>query len=422
MKLKSGLFKDLFGVAFLQILQILLSAVVGFLLIRMLSKNDYAIFSLFTNTMATVIGIAAMAITVLFIPFANKFGLESVKLSNSTIIYRILNKPMLYIGLAIGLISCFISAINNKWVDINFIIASLLILISIRNQYINRFYESYFKLSGEPLKPFMANFIAEFIRLILISILYFVFKAHTSITIVILFVFLSISTSISNYLLKCKAEFNISENRIYTVDERNIFWGNFKPLLFPSFFFQIMQLFRNSLIYFITGSGVIAEAAALGRLMMLFAAMDKVVEMVIIPRLGRQKKRIVFLRNLLLSLLVIVVVGICLVISAYYYPQLWLWLLGEKYSNIKAALLWAIGTAVIERISGLIMFAQLSKGRTRGQWWIPIFSTSIYYLFFYINGVRTSEDATKGLMIAATVNLFAQCLMFILIYKKEDEL
>jgi O-antigen/teichoic acid export membrane protein len=419
--LKTKLFKDLFGVATLQILQILLSASIGFILLRLLSKPEYAIFNLFTNSSATFLGIASMSTTVLFIPFANKFGIAKANLIKSTVIYKVLNKPMIYIGFFIGAVLCFSSAIKNNWLDWKFTLACLFILFAFYNQYLVRFYESFFKLNSDPLKPFMANFFGETFRLGMILMLFFFFKDKFSGKLVpILFLFLFFSTVLSRKILEYKAGFKLNIPVEIDAEHKKTFWDNFRPLLFPSFFFQVTQLFRNSLIYFVTGTNVIAEAAALGRLMMLFSAMDKVVEMVIIPRLGKQKDNRIFLKNLAISIGFICIVGAGLLTSAFFYPKLWLWLLGEKYANIEIALLWAIVTTIVERISGLIMFAQLSKGKTKGQWWVPILATLSYYLFFYFNGIHSAEDATKGLLVSALVNLSSQLLIFIYLIRKTE--
>lgn len=405
--------KQLSGVAGLQALQMGISAVIGFLVIRNLSKADYAVFNLLVTGGLTLLGLAGMAIMNLYIPFSNRVGPSSTDLPITTAIYRRLNIPMLIIGIIVGLAFWLISAYINDWLNISFIIAMFFAFVSSMFQYYYRYPESAFKISGTPLIPFKISISSEVVRLILIvgviTLILPYFKDYGA-----TFLLMAVTITSFSSLYVINKLFPIPKIQASDVKEehKELFWGLLRPLLFPTYFYLFSQLFRGWFIYLISGTSVIAEAAALGRLMMLFAMMDKAVELVIIPKFGAIKDQSKFLGRLALSFLAIFSVCLGLLISAWAFPEVWLWILGEKYENLGNALLWAVAAAGIERLSGLVLFAQLARGDSKNQWWVPLLATGVYIIYVFFAGLDTAEKATIGLFIAALANLLAQLSIF----------
>ncbi|QMU27423.1 hypothetical protein [Adhaeribacter radiodurans] len=415
--LKKDLLRQLYRAAGLQALQMAIGATIGFLIIRNLSKEDYAIFNLLNTGSATLIVWAGFSVSSIFIPFANRIGLSPSQIRTTTAIFRKLNLPLLLIAVFVAIAFWFISAYNNRWLNETFVVGTILALLVAICQYHFGFFESAFKVSGNPLFAFRISLKEGLIRLILVIIIIsFVIPvlSYSRKAPILLIGALVISTSWGLYSITQHFRSYELHSLSITKEHRQQFWTLLTPILFPYYFFYLSIFFRGSLIYLISGTAVIAEAAALGRLMALFAMMDKAVELVVLPRLGAITDNLRFIRRLLLSFIGVLTICSGLLLSAWVVPDMWLWILGKKYSNIGNALLWAVAASGVERLSGLVLSAQLARGETKNQWWVPLIATGVYFGYVAIIGLQTVEKATIGLFLSALTNLLAQIIILYL--------
>lgn len=406
--------KRLSGVAILQVLQMAISATIGFFIVRNLSKEEYAIFNLLNVGSATLLVWSGFSISSIFIPFANREGLAPQELRSTTTIFRKLNTPLLFVGILTGTSFWIISAYRNGWLNGKFVLSVFFILIASFCQYFYKFPESAYKVSEKPFVPFKISIQTETLRLILTvaTLVAVPTLFHYTMGIVSLMVVVAISTIYG--LVTINSRFQIFELHASNVTKahRDLYWNLLRPLIFPTYFFYTSIFFREWLIYLISGSRVIADAAALGRLMALFALMDKAVELVVLPRLGAIQDVRRFIQRLSLSFVSVFIMGLGLFMTAWFFPDFWLWILGNKYTNLNYALLWAVGAAGVERLSGLILSSQLARGETKNQWWVPLIAITAYISYVLLFGLDSAEKATIGIFISAVVNLFAQLSIF----------
>ncbi len=407
---------QLSGAAGLQAVQMGIGAIVGFLIIRHLSKEDYAIFNLLNTGGTTLLIWAGFSVTAIFIPFANRVGLSAEELRKTTLAFKRLNFPLFIVAIIVGLAYWLISAYIRGWLSISFITGLFFALTVAICQYNYWLKESAYKVYGKPLFPFTISLKECILRLALVVFFIVLIlplltnKEHLS------WVYLLIS-AITNvwclyYINKKFSGFQLQPITDLSSYKKK-YWELLRPILFPYYFFYISVFFRSSIIYLISSTSVIAEAAALGRIMALFAMMDKAVELVILPRLGAISDVRKFLQRLLLCFIAVLLIASALLMSAWLFPNVWLWILGEKYKNIGTALLWSVAASGVERLSGLLQSAQFSRGETKNQWWVPIFANTIYFVYIAIVGLHTVEQASIALFIAAVVNLMAQSFILL---------
>lgn len=417
---RKQLFKQLSGVVILQALQVLVSAAIGFLIIRNISKEEYAIFNLLNNGNAILIGFSSIATTSIFIPFANRFGTTKSQLGITTNVFDKLSKPLLIIAIIAGIFYMCISSLSKHWFNTFFLLSMCLAIFSAFLAYKSKYYESAFKVYGDSLTTFKIFVSSDVVRLILVFLFITTFLKYTySYSYLILMVFLALTSFLSYfYINKQFRKFKVKQTSI-NIEYKEFYWKLLKPLMFPAYFYHFSQFFRGWLIYIVSGTSVIAEAAALGRLMALFAMLDKAIELIIIPNLGATKHYHVFIKKLSLSFVLMFILCSCILLSAFLFQGAWLWILGEKYDNLGNALLWAVAAAGVERLSGLVFFGQLARGETKNQWWVPIFATCVYLVYVSITGMKTAEIATIGLFVASMSNLLAQMIIFIIRMKKQ---
>lgn len=400
------------GAAGLQAIQMAISAVIGFMIIRHLSKDQYAVFNAFALGSTMFVGWAGIGIVSVYIPFANRMGSGRDQLRSTTAVFRKLDSKLAYLAALACLVFWVVSGHQNNWLGSAYIVGMAISLAIGWMQYGYRLPEAAFKVDRQPLLPFSISVRSEILRLCGVVAIVFVIVPLVpgwEPTVLLLATLCSAAWALTCLTRKFKL---LPEAPVEVTGEHRLAYKNLlKPLLFPSYFYHSSQFFRSWLIYLISGASVIAEAAALGRLMMLFAMMDKAVELVIIPRFGATEDDSKFLKKLMAGIAVMTGLGLLVVTSAVVLPKLWLWLLGEKYENLGKALLWAVAAASVERVSGLILFAQLSRGASKNQWWVPVFATGTYLGYAAYFGLSTAESATKALFVGAASNLVAQVII-----------
>lgn len=404
--------KQFSGVAGFQAAQMVISAVIGFVIVRHLEKEQYAQLNLLNTGIAVIAGWSSLALSSIFVPFANQTDPQQSSVRDTSQIFRSLNRPLLWVAILACLIFWGTTSIRNHWLNWPFFLAMLLALGVSLCLYVYRFPENAYKISQRPLLPFRISVVSELIRLVLIvPVIYVLYPCYPALgsTWVMLLALVTAAWALFNIHKK----FNAEPHGVFPKKDHhsNTFWKLFKPLIFPQYFYHIAQMFRGSLIYLVSSGSVIAETAALGRLMMTFAMLDKAVELVVIPRLATIKEHKKFVKVLAIGAMGMLGVSASLALSSWVLPGPWLWLLGEKYENLNSALVWAVAAAGIERVSGLILFGQLARGETSNQWWVPIFSTSSYVCYAAYFGLDTADKATLALLVGALTNLIAQLVI-----------
>jgi O-antigen/teichoic acid export membrane protein len=110
----------------------------------------------------------------------------------------------------------------------------------------------------------------------------------------------------------------------------------------------------------------VAEMGALGRLTVIFTVVTSVVNSLIVPRFARlqdpkQLRRLYI--NVCIGLLAF---GLLLVVAAWFFPTQILWLLGSNYSGLETALLLSLVSGILGAVAGSMYSLNTSRG-----WIVP---------------------------------------------------
>jgi hypothetical protein len=406
------LFRQTLGVAGLQGLQMLISATIGFAIIRTMSKADYALFSLLNMGMATFAGWVSVPITTIFIPYANRLG-ATVNLRSATALFRRNCRPFELLALPVALGLLGISAARNDWLSPLYTVAMGLCLFAGWLQYRYAYCLAQLRQLGWPVAAMRANVISELMRLA--CVLPIVLLAARSVRgdeLMALMMVPAIAAGMLcfSYLKRSHPEVLVDGALAMPLSPaaRTAFWELLRPIVFSQYFFLAMQLVKTSLIYLISPTDIMAEVAALGRLMLLLALIDKTVDYMVLPLLGRSESHHRFMRLFGASFAILAGALALLCLSVYVFPGAWLWILGGAYQNLNGAVLIAAVAACIERLSGFIMFGMFARGMTRNQWWVPLVCFSAYFTTIYRFGLDTTLHATWSLLAYALAHLCCQ--------------
>jgi hypothetical protein len=139
----------------------------------------------------------------------------------------------------------------------------------------------------------------------------------------------------------------------------------------------------------------VAEVGALGRLAMIFTVVSHLLANVFVPAFARCQS----IRKLRLEYAAIVggvaAFSLLVVGAAFLFPGQFLFVLGNKYSHLRAELLLMVGGAVVNAMTGTLWSLNASKAWVGGSWlYIPLtLATQValipYTDFSSVTGVLT---------------------------------
>jgi O-antigen/teichoic acid export membrane protein len=163
------------------------------------------------------------------------------------------------------------------------------------------------------------------------------------------------------------------------------------PAVVLGAFHSQIALFLISIFGATTG---IAEVAALGRLGQLFTVLMSFNIVIVEPYMARLPQQ--RLRSMYLKLLAGGVAGgACLTIFSFFWPAVFLWLLGPNYHDLGNLIGWVIMTACINYIAGLMWI--MNRSRKWVFWRGTAIELALVFLvqigFLVLIGVRTTREA-----------------------------
>lgn len=184
------------------------------------------------------------------------------------------------------------------------------------------------------------------------------------------------------------------------------------PNIPQAFFYAIQGQVPLLFITYFGHIGSVASIGALGRLGQIFAVFGQLNPIFIEPYFARLPK-VKLKRNYFAALLVAVVVCLTVGVLAAAFPNIFLWILGPKYSNLHYEVVVAICTSAISTFSGVLW--AIHSARRFIYWWTNISGILLIFvvqtLFFFrgdLSSVRTVLYLNLATNIASLlVNLLA---------------
>jgi hypothetical protein len=175
-----------------------------------------------------------------------------------------------------------------------------------------------------------------------------------------------------------------------------------KHLAANAIFYCLQGQITIFLISFFAGrASAVAEVGALGRLAMVFSVLSNLLTNVFAPAFARchdPRK----LRRLYFGIVGVVTAFSLLVLAgAAFFPDEFLFVLGNKYAHLHRELLLVVGGAVISALTGTFWALNASKAWVRGTWlYIPVTLVAQIALIPYTNFSSVSGVLTFNLFSA----------------------
>ena len=341
----------------------------GILLVRWLPQREYAFFTIANAMQATLMLLADIGISTGLISIGGRVWQDRHRfgeLINTGLAVRkqlalvsiIIVAPILYAMLARNGASTIYTLLL-----IAFVLAGFSIQLSID------VFSVVPRLHSDIARIQKIDFTCAIVRLVLIVGLVYLF------TIAGLAVAIASATFLLQYfLLRSYAAKIVDLNASENPEDRQEIVGLIKKLAANALFYCLQGQITVFLIgFFARSAASVAEVGALGRLAMIFTVLMNMLTNIFVPAFARCQNKSK-LRYLYLAIAGGVIVFSAIVLAgAAFFPNQFLFVLGNRYAHLQRELVLMVGISVITAMAGTLWLLNASKGWIAGSWlYIPL--------------------------------------------------
>src|SRR5438270_1345364 len=341
----------------------------GILLVRWLPQREYAYFTIANAMQATLMLLADIGISVGVVSIGGRVWQDRHRfgeLINTGLAVRrklaavaaIIVAPILYAMLA-----------KNGASSIYTLLLIAVVLAGFSIQLAVDIYSVVPRLHSDIGRIQKIDFICAIVRLLLILGLIYLFATAG------LAVAIASATFVLQYfLLRAYAAKVVDLNANENAEDRHEIVRLVKSLAANTLFYCFQGQITVFLIsFFARQAASVAEVGALGRLAMIFTVLTNLLINIFVPAFARcQDKR--KLRHLFAAIAGGVILFSALVLAgAAFFPDQFLFVLGNRYTHLHRELLLMVGVAVVSALSGTLWLLNASKAWVSGAWlYIPL--------------------------------------------------
>lgn len=190
------------------------------------------------------------------------------------------------------------------------------------------------------------------------------------------------------------------------------------PLIPAAAYFTFQGQISILLISLFGTSNAIAEVGALTRFAQIFAFLGVLNGFFFQPKFSRINNKEEFIRKAVIVTAILVAGFGLTLISAWFRPDLWLLLLGEKYSTLQDEVLLAVAGPVASYLYGFFFTLLAARAYTRGQYWYVLATLAVQIMFITLIGVDTVHKALQLNLANATATMLVEIVLLYVLVKK----
>ena len=360
-----------------------LNLIVGIVILRFLTIDQFALYTIASVLMVTVSLGSDLGLSQASVSIGARFREHPNRLAS--LYYTTLHyKKILFAGSAlVTMLSGSLFFSDHSWSPSQ--IASILILVLLGGwiQLPNEVSRSILQIKQDSGGLFRVGLAEAITRLLLLA---FIFWYPTAIAAVAINV---AGYLVSRYMLamECKKLLPF-EHQLFNDSYANGIKTIVLPMAPLVVYYSIQDQIGLLILGFLGQTNSIAEVGAMGRLSMIVGILALLSGFLIQPIFARIDDRKLFIKGVAVVIGVVSTVSVCVMSSVYLAPQAWLFIVGENYSSLYAELEMSMIAVLLSLAGGCISVIVISRGRTKGSSWIVvlgILSQALYAIFFVVD-------------------------------------
>ncbi len=371
------------NIFFSQIFITVLNTVFSILLLRILPIDEFSTYILVTTYISILVTCSDMGISqsLVSIGAINKSN-TSFQIFLSKLGCEIRNN-LFQVFFILFLVFLFYSNYN-KISNNSIILISLTVFLISYLQGIIQIKKSIFIINYNTKISFKIGLIESLIKLCFLPICFFFPTYH--IVIIGLFISNLIPLFYINHITRNYKVQNYGQNF-----ETEIY--NFIKPLIPVVIFTVVQgnfgiIFLNHL----NNKYAIAQFGALGRISMLFSTLLILNNYILQPYFANIKSLKLVKLQFLNFCIAFILFSILILLTIHYFSNLWLMILGSKYSNLHSELFLVASYSLINLFGASVYTILISRKYTKGQFYYILLGIIIQFMYYYFIKVSTLND------------------------------
>jgi len=189
----------------------------------------------------------------------------------------------------------------------------------------------------------------------------------------------------------------------------------------PLFLVVIYFALQGQIALFILGyqgqTVFLAEVGALSRFLQIVSILMVLNPFYIQPVFARLNNFWLFIKYLAGLYFLLAVFSIAVLTSSFYFPRIWLFILGENYSHLGAEVPLALGYALLSLIGATLYTVVIARGSTKNQYLAMLLGVLAQIGFLWISGVHSTTDALYFNLLPPLLYAIVQtCLLVSIIF------
>lgn len=358
---------ETFGVA--------LGGVAGLLIVNLLPKDQYAIYTFLLASMTLMTGISELGLSHCVLPVVGQRAGEQrwvVGVCHQIFHWRWL---LLGVGVVLVLPYGYYSAVQHGWLGWPFLLAAGVmmgvVLLTLRDNFLH----TVFLVLGHIATLNRTALAMHSVRFVLVAaVLLLPFGGFAMAG---LFCATALSLVVAVRLqTRALATHHVADWRLDDAERHAVNRETLRiatPLVPSAIFFQVQGVVTVLIVSLFGTSDMMAEVGAFARLAMILTVLDRVSNMLLFPAIARATPGPRFVSLLLrvhgsyLGLMLLIF------LSALFFPQAWMILLGRQYEAQTPYLWMAVGASILMNAAGFAFRTLTGRGATARQWFtIPM--------------------------------------------------
>ncbi len=346
-----------------QVVVQLLGAASGILLVRALSAQEYAYFTIANSMLATISILADSGVSIGVTSIGGKVWQDRLRFGE-------LINTALRLRRYLGLIAAAIVTPILVWLLVSngapkpySAAITLAVLIALNYQLLTGVLGVVPRLHSEVSRVQKLDAMAAVMRLLLLVAAYFIFL-DTAVAL-----FAGLVGLIAQYVfLKRWAADNIEPRAPINREDQSTILGIVKHQAPNAVFYCLQGQLTVWLISVFGNTANIAEVGALGRLGMIFAVVASVMSGIVLPGVARIQSAKLLRRRYFQIVVGFFLFGAFLLVISLLFPEELLWILGKKYAHLQKEIPLMMFGAALSAISGAMQSFNATRGWVKHYW------------------------------------------------------
>jgi len=384
-----------------QSLVIMTNILIGVVLLRVLSIEEFALYTLSVVFLQIAAGGSDMGLSQAIMTLGARIR-EQHREIGSLYSSASWHAKKLYVLTALAVTTVFLfNVFDRDWAPTNALACLALLLLIVPVQLNVTFRKSILNINHDARALFFTGMLESVTRLLLLPLC--IKWPYAAVAIFANLIGAYSSRRVVIHLSKHKMEEHqpVTEQQVYAL----------KRFINPLIPVVIYNLVQGQISIFILGihgyTASIAQVGALGRLGQFIAIPMMLNGFLIQPAFSRIDTKVKFMRKAVLvsgSLMIFASVSMA---SVFVVPQWWLFILGSKYNNLEHELPVAVLTGILTLLGATFYTMVISRNITQGQSWHIAAGILGQVMFLWICGIHSTVDA----LLLSLIPVFGYCVV-----------